>query len=312
MKKILLVGGAGFIGSHLTHKLTELGHEVYVVDPLMVFTDIDDGWLRVIQNYRLNHLMKDSLLNRDIFQAVGADVMKSFKPDIVVHLGAVPLEGGNSQLIESMQIVKDTSLTYAVAHEAREHNVEKIVYLSSLFAYGNFQSNHVDESHPLIPVTSYGIDKAMGEYIIKTIAPRWNIIRTTSIYGFGDANVRATSVTMDKAISGEEFWINDLAVLDFIYIKDLIDGVIKVIFTDKINEDFHITGGNGLLLADYVRELKKYFPKLKYTTKSLKDRPNRGTMTNNKAKKMLHWQPEISLADGVEDYVKLSKQYSCG
>lgn len=312
MKKILLVGGAGFIGSHLTHALTTLGHEVYTVDPLAILSDIDDSWLRVIQNYRLNNLMKDSQLNADLFQNVGSDVMKSFKPDIIVHLGAVPLEGTNSELVEHMQIVKDTSLTYQIAKEARKHDVEKVVYMSSLFAYGNFESDNVAEDHPLNPVTPYGIDKAMGEHIIKTIVPRWNFIRTTSIYGFGDANLRSTSLIMDKAIQGKEFWINDDAILDFIYIKDLIAGIVKVIFTDKINEDFHITGGQGLPLIDYVEELKKHFDSLKYTRKTVKDRPDRGTMINRKAKILLDWEPKYSLKQGVKEYAEIAKAHGCG
>jgi len=307
---ILLVGGAGFIGSHLANKLSLEGHRVYTIDPLLVFSDIDDSWLRVIQNYRLNVLMKDTLLNRDFFQAIGEKVIKEFKPDVIVHLGAVPIEGNKSEVIESTQILKDTSLTYSVASFARKYGL-KVVYMSSLFAYGDFLSNHVNEKHPLNPKTAYGIDKAMGEHIIKLMVKDWNIIRTTSIYGFGDANLRSTSLIMDKANRGKEFWINDLAVLDFIYIDDLIDGIIKVI-NGPSEEDFHITGGQGLLLLDYVNELKKHYPKLKYTTKSLKDRPNRGTMMNGKAKLMLNWEPKYSLSDGVEKYIKLVKKYGCG
>lgn len=313
MKKILLVGGAGFIGSHLTNKLLALGHEVKIVDPLYVYSNIDEVWLRIIQNYRLNVLMKGAFLHNEPFEKVGWEVMNVWNPDIVVHLGAVPLEGSDNEVIEHHQIVKDTNLTYQVAYWARKKNIERLVYMSSLFAYGHFPSEEIDELPYLHPVTPYGIDKAMGEHIVKTIAPHWSIIRTTSIYGFGDANLRATSLFVDKALRGESFWINDTAMLDFIYINDLVDGIVKVMFSPKAdNNDYHISGGKALPLSAFVDELKKYIPNIQCEVKSFNDRPARGTLLNNKARQELGFELKYTLEQGVKEYITLAKQNGCG
>ena len=313
MKKILLVGGAGFIGSHLTRKLLALGHDVKIIDPLYVYSKIDDSWLRVVQNYRLNKLMAGAYLHHGTFEKIGWEVMEVWNPDIVVHLGAIPLEGTGDENIERGQIVNDTSLTYQVAALARKKNVERLVYMSSLFAYGNFPSPEVEELSTLSPVTAYGIDKAMGEHIVKSIAPHWSIIRTTSIYGFGDANLRSTSVFVDKALRGESFWINEQAMLDFIYIDDLIDGIVKVMFHPAAeNNDYHISGGKARPLRDFVDELSNYFPDLQCEYKSLNDRPGRGTLLNNKARKQLGWEPQHSLSEGIKKYVDLAREYNCG
>lgn len=316
MKKILLVGGAGFIGSHLTARLIKLGHDVKIIDPLWVFSNIDESWLRIIQNYRLNDLMAGGYLYQDTFEKVGWELMYVWNPDIVVHLGAIPLEGLSDKKIEEHQIVDDTKLTYQIASMCRDRDTERLVYMSSLFAYGNFPNNlpQVSEmSNLLNPVTPYGIDKAMGEHIIKTIVPRWSIVRTTSIYGFGDANMRATSIFMDKALTGKPFWINDTAMLDFIYIDDLVEGIIKVMFEPTAeNQDFHISGGEAQPLLSFVNELKKYFPYLNCEVKSFNDRPGRGTLLNNKARQMLNWELKYNLETGVRKYVDIAKEYGCG
>lgn len=312
-KKILLVGGAGFIGSHLGQKLMEMGHMVRIIDPLLVLSGIDESWLRIVQDYRLNKLLRGASLHYGSFEKIGWEVCSVWKPDIIVHLGAVPLEGNKSESMEEHQIIKDANLTYQVAKLARQYSIKRVVYMSSLFAYGNFISPIVDEDHPINPITPYGIDKATGEFIIKTIVPEWSIIRTTSIYGFGDANLRSTSLILDKALQGKSFWVNSSAMLDFIYINDLIEGITKVIFSPKAaNEDFHISGGLALPLTDYVKEVKKYIEELQYEVKDINDRPARGTMGNSKAKDLLGWSPKYNLQTGVEEYIKIAKEFNCG
>ena len=163
------------------------------------------------------------------------------------------------------------------------------------------------------PKTPYAISKATGEFIVKYGLTNWNIIRTTSVYGFGDTNLRATQVFVNKTLSNEKFWVNSGSLLDFIYIEDLARGIIEVALSDFKEEAFHITGGRAIPLADFAGELKKYFPEIKYEiVKEIKDRPKRGTFDNTKARLLLGWEPDYSLDKGVKEYIKYVKKFNIG
>ena len=311
-KKILLVGGAGFIGSHLAKQLKDNGNEIAIIDPLLVASKIDDLWRESVKEYRFNEILDGFYIYENVFQEVGAKVIESWSPDIIVHLGALPLEGTGNEMVEHHQINNDTSLTYLVAYLSRKFDIEKLVYMSSVFAYGDTDKRTVDENQRINPTTPYGVSKASSEFIIKTIAPRWNIIRTKSVYGFGDLNMRATSVFMDRALKNKPFWVNKSSLLDYIYIDDLVDGIIKVIETDHVNEEFHISGGISRPLLDYVKELKKHIPDLDYEIKEIDDRPMRSASSNSKARRLLGWYPKVSLKDGVKKYFEKASQHNCG
>jgi len=305
-RKALLIGGAGFIGSYLANKLFNEGYEVEIVDCFQVYSNIEEDHLKKVAGFRKSQLLKNAVLHNGKFEDIGLKVWSEFKPDIVVHLAALPLEGTDNRQFEVAQIVHDHSLTYQIAYYAREFNT-KVIYMSSLFAYGN-TPKLVKETHPLNPTTAYGIDKAAGEFVIKNICPRWNIIRSAGIYGFGDANMRATQIFMMNAMKKKNFWVNSNAILDFIYIKDFIDGLFAIVDKDIDNEIFHISGGKARPLSDFVKELAKKF-ELDYYEKGIKDRPSFAAMSNAKAKRMLDWKPKYTLRKGVAEYISHAKLY---
>ncbi|MCX6706167.1 MAG: NAD(P)-dependent oxidoreductase, partial [Candidatus Woesebacteria bacterium] len=226
---------------------------------------------------------------------------------------SIPIDDPKNDVISRYQILDDTSLTESIVQTLRKVKVEKFVFLSSVFAYGDCDGWSTSETTVLNPKTHYGISKAVGEYIIKAYLDNWNIIRTTSVYGFGDSNLRATQIFINKALNNDNFWVNADTLLDFIYIKDLVGGIADVALSGFKKENFHITGGKALRLVDYVNEIKKYFPKIRYKVKiGLNDRPKRATMDNTKARILLGWEPKYSLAEGVRDYIKYSKKYKIG
>jgi dTDP-glucose 4,6-dehydratase len=307
---ILLIGGGGFIGSWLTNYLYEHGQRVIVVDYNVYSEEVSSEYNEKVRIARQEEFMRPHEIPYYAFPIarVGTYIMENEKPNIIVNLAATPLEKPFDSQTSQMQLSGDLMIVHDSVCLAKKFNIDKYVYMSSLFAYGDFEGN-VTEDQPLNPRTAYGISKATGETIIKSQLDKWNIVRTTSVYGFGDLNNRATQIFINKAINEEPFWINKEAILDYIYVKDFAEGLAKVILDAPVNEAFHISGGKPDSLLAYVQEVQKYYPNIKYEVKSVFDRPKRGSLDNSKAKRLLNWQPQYTLETGVKEYIEYVKKY---
>lgn len=327
MSRILLIGGGGFIGSYLASELSDRGHTVDVIDNFTNAKGIPDEEFKKIVAFRKETLLKSSNLYQVDYDDFAKEYYEKNRPDVVMHLAASPLESDDYE-IWTHQITKDISLTWRVALDALSRTTEdegkkpypiRFVYMSSLFAYGNIDSFSCNEEEPLKPRTGYGISKATGEFIVKSLFGKddrlsYNIIRTTSIYGVGDANRRATQIFLQKAVEKQKFWVNKESYPDFIYIFDLVRGIADVIESNHKNQDFHISGGQARPLLDFVHELQKQFVyNLEYELKEGlgNDRPKRGSMDNTKARLLLGWNPKYDLSKGVENYVDLARRFNC-
>lgn len=308
MSKYLIVGGGGFIGSWLAKDLTYVGHEVMIIDPFYKASTIDDDQFDDLVDWRKNKLLnKSEILERDYLSLSYEEVENIYRShnfDAVIHLAANPIESDDWRT-KNYQITKDIELTWRVANDAKNYKVDKFVYMSSLFAYGPIENFACTESQSFNPKTAYGISKYTGELIVKSLFENYNIIRSTSVYGYGDANLRATQIITERVLAGKDFWVNKDADLDFIYIKDLVRGIKWATQSDCKGEDFHISGGKLSSLIDYVDTLFEILGKSgEYEIRSIPDdRPQRGMMTNAKAEKMLEWVPIYDLNEGIKDYL---------
>ncbi len=305
--KCLLIGGAGFIGSWLTKYLTDQNYKVVIIDPLLDYGD-NKLHIKKIRDFRNKSLLKKALLYKGRFEEIGEKIIKKEKPQIIIHLAGYPLEHSFDSLFSLKQIAEDTVLTYKIASVVKKYPIKKFIFMSSIAPYGNFDFT-INEKAAIQPVTVYGVSKASGEFLITSHLDNWMIIKSTNVYGFGDLHKRAVNSIINNAIKNEKFWINENAWLDFIYIKDLVEGIIKVISVAPTKEIFHISGGKAQKLSTFISHLRPYF-NLKYEIKTLTDKPRRGTMDNSKARMMLGWSPKMNLENGIKDYLKYVKKYN--
>lgn len=305
--KFLIIGGGGFVGSWLTKELQSRGHKIAAIDPFVYFSSQDQEIIKKINKFKKGNLLNGAKIYQRRFEDKGEEILKKEKPDIVIHLGGIPLEKFDDFEIGLKQISDDLSTTYKIINAIKQNNIKKFVFMSSISAYGDCK-NIIFENHPLVPKTPYGISKAGGELLTKAQLDNWNIVRTTNIYGFGDINLRASNTILSKILKDERFWINKNIMMDFIYVKNLVEGIADVALKAPIREVFHISGNHAVHLNEFVHLLKKYFT-FEYDIKDLHDRPKRGSMNNQKAKKMIGWFPKTNLEKGIEDYIKYVKKY---
>jgi nucleoside-diphosphate-sugar epimerase len=328
MKKICIIGGAGFIGHNLAIQLRGVGHEVCCVDNLMI-----NNLMSVIGNTdglkfkALNKKIIDSrldLLEKNEIELIIADardyhavskLISDLKPDIVIHLAAV--SHANRSNKDPFNTFDHSFRTLENVLDASRGNIERLIYFSSSMVYGNFTKDEVEESDPCDPIGIYGALKYCGEKIIKAYNQvfdlSYTIIRPSALYGERCISRRVGQIFIENAINDYDIKIGGDGEdkLDFTYIKDLCDGVLLTIEKKEAkNEIFNLTYGKSRTINNLKDILFEHFPdaKINYEKRD-KLMPKRGTLSINKAKKLLGYNPGFPIDEAYPEYIKWYKEF---
>ena len=322
-KKIIIIGGAGFIGHNLGIKLKENNFDVSVVDGLEV-----NNLTSVIGNYDnlpyplLSKKIIDSrldLLSEKKIPLYVQDarnyhslshIISKIKPEVIIHLAAV------SHAVRSNKNPYNTfdhSLrTLENALDASRDIVKHFIFLSSSMVYGNFKTQEVNEESVCEPIGIYGALKYAAEKIIIAYNQVFNlpytILRPSALYGERCISRRVGQIFIENALFDKELVINGdgKEKLDFTYIEDLTDGILNIINNNNsINQIFNLTYGEGREINEMINILKESFPKLK-VKKVDRDNfmPYRGTLSMNKAKSLLSLKSNWKLEKGYKRYIQ--------
>ena len=325
-KKVLLVGGSGFIGHNLALRLKKRGHQVFVVDSLTI-NNLKSSDNTEIKNKNLYttilknriELLNENEIKLNILDARDNTLVNKYyteiNPDIIVHLAAVSHanksnKDPHSTFDNSLRTLENT-LDYA------KNKKTHVIYLSSSMVYGNFKDGEVDENSKCDPIGIYGNLKLSGEMILKSFNHvfdlPYTIIRPSALYGERCVSRRVGQVFIESAIQNQDIHINGDGEekLDFTYIKDLVEGLTLCCEVEKAkNETFNITFGNARKVNDLVSILKNDFPSTKVIYKEReKFLPKRGTLNNDKAKDLLGFYPSYSLEKGYPLYISWYKNF---
>ncbi len=303
-KKIAIFGGNGFISSWLVN-LLKADHNIVTFDIQKKFSDYDPHRTAKMLNFRKGLLGDTRQYKGDVrdFKQVEQFINKE-KPEIIVFLASIPFANFPDKM-EQFSVEASGMVNVLKVNEKLN---ARIVYMSSLFAIGHFD-HAVAESTPLAPFTHYGIGKAACEHLIRSFSNSYGIIRTTSVYGAGDVNNRVPQIIIENALIGKgNLRVNKAAWLDFTYVKDLVEGIKKVMFYTG-NGVFNISGGRAMTLVDFANAVEASTgKKLKYDVHAVKDRGRRGSLSNDKARLVLGWEPKFNLLSGVKDTISIYKK----
>ena len=328
-RNYLITGGMGLIGSSLAKKIFKkiknsrliiLDNFTVYIDPIyQAYRDHRKERFREIIDYNKYRASKSDrvFIERGSAQdpKIVIELIQKYKPEMIFHTAAMPLarlknavvkefrEGSvdtTSNLLECVNYVQDNS----------NYKLKRFIYISSSMVYGDFKKKYVVENDKLSPKEVYGTMKLAGEIVTKGLCKEYsipyNIIRPSAVYVPTDMNYRVSQYFIEKAILKEKISIyGRKESLDFTYIDDLVDGCWLAANSKKgVNETFNITFGKARTLFDYVQILKKYFKDLKFEVLERDDkRPKRGTLKNNKARKVLGFKPKVNLEKGIKLYL---------
>ena len=322
IKKIAIIGGAGFIGHNLAIKLKANNFDVSIIDGLEVnnLTSVIGNHNKIPYPLLSKKIIENrlELLNQNNISLHVQDAreyhtlthtINTIKPDVVIHLAAVShAERSNKTPFTTF----DHSLrTLENALDASRDSIKHFIFLSSSMVYGNFKTSEVTEESVCDPIGIYGAVKYAAEKIIiaynQVFDLPYTILRPSALYGERCISRRVGQIFIENALFDKELLINGdgKEKLDFTYIEDLTDGILNIINNkNSINQIFNLTYGEGRQINEMVEILKKHFPKLKLKKKDRDDlMPYRGTLSMNKAKSLLDLKSNWELEKGYKKYI---------
>ena len=319
-KKILITGGAGFIGSHLAEKLC-------CDNNIIIFDNFSTGKLTNIEKLK----DKITIIEGNITNYI--QVLKAVKDvDYIIHQ-AFPYGVATREL--NKQFIEDGAVgTFNILHAAVENNVEKVVYASSVAVYGIQDKLPVKENNLINPFLPYGATKYVGELYCRTISNVFNLqtvsLRYFNVYGprYSSYDHSALINFLSRALKGKDLVIygDGEQIRDYTYIDDVVEGTLLSLEKDKFyGEIFNIGGGNGIkildlanLVAEMAREYTKKEIKVRFAQKEEYEKVFRGLPRGitkkigdkyvdernyiadiTKAKKILGYSPKVGLKEGI-------------
>ena len=325
-KKIVLIGGAGFIGHNLALALKTKGHDPIVIDSLSVnnmlsFTDVEITNRKLywsILNERIE-LLHENNIELNVEDARNYNAMSKLlgysNPDIIIQLAAVSHANKSN---------KDPHTTFDHSLRTLENTLDiarsfgsHVIYFSSSMVYGNFVTKEVTELTPCNPLGIYGTLKYAGELIVKAyhrvFGIPYTIIRPSALYGERCVSRRVGQIFIENAVQGLDISINGDGTdkLDFTYIDDLIQGVNCIIDSKgAINETFNMTYGEARTIGEMAEILKGHFNgiNINYLPKN-ELIPDRGTLNVDKARILLGYIPQNPIEIGYSKYIQWYKKF---
>lgn len=291
--KVVVTGGAGFIGSHLVHALAEEGYDVHAVDTLV------GGFKRKLHPRAKLHKIdiRDFEELRDIFNGAR----------YVFHLAALPRV---QYSIENPAETNEVNIggTLNVLRAAQEAEVKRVVYAASSSAYGDQKTLPLHEELPANPKSPYGLQKYVGELYCRVFSEVHGLptvsLRYFNVYGPGFDPEGEYALVIGKFLKlrseGKPLTItgNGEQTRDFTHVRDVVRANMLAANSKRVGkgESINIGAGNNVSInrvVELIGGAVEYLPP--------RIEPKHTLADTRRAEKLLGWKPEVPLEEGIAE-----------
>lgn len=295
--KMVVTGGAGFIGSHLVNGLVNQGYEVHVIDNL---TTGDPG-----------RLHSEAILHvADVNSQQTTAYISVLKPDVVFHLAA---QADVQRSIKEPPLDADANImgTINILEACRKAGVRKIVFASTSGVYGDLEKPQLTEDDPVSPISFYAQSKITGEQYIRLyhqfFGLKYTILRFGNVYGPGQTAKGEGGVV---AVFGNrlrqgiplQIYGDGQQTRDFIYVKDVVEANLASIHQGD-QHVLHVSTGSGRTINTLVDIIGRLHPDpidVNYMPAKNGDILH-SCLNNDRTRELLAWNPLYSLEQGIAE-----------
>ena len=302
MEKILVTGGAGFIGSHVVEKLLEKGYKVAVLD------NLSTGKKDNIKGCEVEFYYCDITDVLHLFQ-----VVETFQPDYIIHLAAqVSVSDSVKNITHDSMVNIQGSVN--VIEAAKKYNVKRIVFSSTAAVYGNPEYLPIDTDHKTEPTSPYGLAKYTVEKYLQLAYELYGldytILRYSNVYGprqdsKGEGGVVA--IFADKLSNQERpvIYGDGNQTRDFVYVEDVAEANVLSIKNNR-NGIYNVSTCERISINDLLNAMIKVTDDL---TKPIYKENRKGDikhsiLENKDTLNKIGWSPKVSISDGIQTTVK--------
>ena len=312
--KILVTGCAGFIGSHVSERLLQEGYEVFGIDNLNDYYDVNqkEENLKILSKYNKFTFKKDDIISTNIINDI--------KPDKVCHLAA--MAGVRNSIDNPSQYVKTNIEGFInLLEQSVKNDVSNFVYASSSSVYGLNKKVPFSENDSILTCNSpYAASKRSMEIFANTYNQLYGLpligLRFFTVYGprgrpdmapFKFLNLISKEQQIDKYGDGT-------SMRDYTYISDVVDGIVSSLLNNKSLklEVFNLGNSYPISLNTFIETCEKVSGKtaiINQKDNQLGDVPT--TYADiSKAKNLLNYEPKIKLEDGLRETYKWLKNHN--
>ena len=296
--KVLITGGAGFIGSHLVRLLQKKGEGVAVVDNFStgLRENLPDG---------------TAIYECDVTSPELANVFETVRPDAVVHLAGqttVHVSMADPELDATQNVIGSVH----VLEQARHCGVKRVIFASTAASYGDVAEDHlpIDEFEPLAPLSFYGLSKVTVERYLdlyhKAYGLDYVVLRFANVYGErqGDGGEGGVISIFTKRVASDEpitIYGDGKQTRDFVYAGDIARGIDAALRTHHANRAYNLSTQTETSLKELVAVLAKVSGKRivpRYEDARTGD-IYKSLLANGRARRSLGWEPQTSLEEGL-------------
>ncbi len=311
--KMLITGGAGFIGSHLCDKYTKEGHTVLCLDNFMSGNLMN---IRHLLDYRNFKLIKGDIRDFDLLEKIMRDV------DVVFHLAA-QIHVERSYIEPQLTYEVNVIGTQNVLEVARIYDAKKVIYASTSEVYGSAQYVPIDEKHPLNAPHPYGASKIAADRMcyayIKTYGMNISIVRLFNIFGPRQRDVGyggVISIFTRRILSNMSpiIYGDGLQTRDYTYIDDAVRAYdLALNYNEPVTEPINFGSGREVSILDLANMVIEFCGK-KGSMKPTHVEPRIGEVNRliadaTKAQKLLGWESKYNFEEGLKEFVQWYRNY---
>lgn len=299
LPKILVTGGAGFIGSAFVRSAVKKGYKICICDKLTYAGDLER--LKEVKD-RYTFYKVDICNRKKMMQ-----ILRKEKPRIIAHFAA---ETHVDRSIQDVTPFIETNVkgTQVLLDISRKYNIQKFIHLSTDEIYGEIRKGKFTEDSPLKPNSPYAASKAAADLLIRSYIRSYAfpaiIIRPCNNYGPWQYPEKLIPLAISRIIENRKvpLYAEGKNIREWLYVEDCAEGILEILKRGKVGKIYNLGSNEEKINLDVVDLLLGYFNKPKSIVEFVKDRPGhdfRYSLDSHQIYKQIKWKPKVSFEDGI-------------